>query len=218
VALWNIDREFHLGLYRFAVRRYQPIIEKRAGVQLGSIEVKDIAELRNDIVATAEGRLHKGLIGLLCRWRARRVLPLIANRIVGSIPPGSSAVYSFRSIYVAFAWGMRIHEDRVIQITVHELAHRLWEKLGGRFPGIGWHRDTQSRELKMAVEGFAEYADRIWFRDDYPPSLQKMLAADRLNEASVYTQGMRTVDEAVANFGPAILLRLPTQWKRLLFP
>jgi hypothetical protein len=67
----------------------------------------------------------------------------------------------------------------------------------------------------LAVEGYATYAERIWFRDSYPLWLRKRLASERLDEASVYTMGMRIMEKLVDKWGERILLKVPRDWQKL---
>ena len=212
----EIDREFHLGLYRYAVRRYQPIIEQRTGVSLGDIQVKDASELHHDIAVNVERNSTKGLFGFLRRKRFKRLAKATADASIGGIPPTSLAFYTLQSIYVAFTMGMQTHEDWVVQGTVHELAHRLWEKLGGQFPNIRWQKERSMWKLKMACEGYSVYAERIWFRDSYPPLLRKRLASEYIDESSVQIKGMRVMEKLVDRMGPQILLKVPTEWQKLI--
>jgi hypothetical protein len=40
-----LEQDYTHGLYRYAVKRYQPIIEEQVGVWLGKIALKDALEL-----------------------------------------------------------------------------------------------------------------------------------------------------------------------------
>lgn len=74
-GLSAVDRQYYLGIYRYAVRRFQPIIEERTGVQLGNVCVKDVSELHHDMVMEAK-RGPKGFRGLLQRvtdWECRHM-------------------------------------------------------------------------------------------------------------------------------------------------
>lgn len=216
-ALRESDREFYLGLYRYAVRRYQPIIEERTGVTLGEVQVKSIEEFHGDVLKRIESQMRTRLFRFLgMRGFTPSALASGVSRLIGDNHPWHPASYYNQAIYVGFTSGMRIHENIVIKATVHELAHRLWEKLGGRFPPGGWHRSKALFHFKRATEGYASYAERIWFADSYPLDLRKRIAKHRGSGTSVYDQGMRAVAKAVETHGEQILLKLPTKWSRYL--
>lgn len=203
-----LDREFYLGLYRYAVRRYQPVIEKRTGTDLGRIAVKDIAEFRTDRLAYLERYINRGWNGFLRRlglgWRVESCRAW-AEHSASRIAPEIGAVYAHNSFYVSFTLGTMFHEDAVARTTVHELAHCLWERLGGRF--------LDSPQL--VIEGYAVYAERVWFRDSYPVWLRNRLASERLDETNSYTKGMRAIEKLVDKWGEWILLKVPRDWQKL---
>jgi hypothetical protein len=214
--LFDSDRDFYIDLYRYAVRRYQPIIEKRTGIELGSIQVKSVSNLHDDVVATVE-RLRAGrLLSFLRRSRIKQEAKSAADKAVGAMHPSIAAVYYGQSVYVNCTERRQCHEDLIAQCIVHELAHRLWERLQKRPVVFDPRRPMRYKKFKMAGEGFATYAERIWFRDAYSMSLRRALVSERLDEASVYTLGLRAVENAVKKMGPEILLRIPNEWERLL--
>jgi hypothetical protein len=102
------------------------------------------------------------------------------------------------------------------QTTVHELTHCLWERLGGRFLRPSRQADSRIHDHKLAVEGYAVYGERIWFRDSYPLWLRQRLASERLDEAIDYTMGMRAIEKLVDKWGEWILLKVPRDWQKLL--
>jgi hypothetical protein len=209
------DREFFLDLYRWAVRRYKPIIEKRTGVRLGDVEVKPITSLRADIVAGM--RAASRFSGRLRSERFERQAVATADAVVARMG-FSAACYWYRSIYVSFVLGTQFHEDEIIRTTVHELAHCLWHRLAGRGPRFLWRRKRRLQELKMLGEGFAVYGDRIWFSDSYPPGLKKKLASQHLDESDLYIRGLRVIERLVDRYGSEVLLRIPANWRKLIRP
>jgi hypothetical protein len=214
-----LDRDFHLGLYRYAVQRYQPIVEGRTGVQLGAITVKDISELYADKVAEIERWFGRGWRGFLRRLRFQRHAEswrASAEDSISRIDPRTGAVYGRNAIYVSFTLGTMYHEDAVARTTVHELTHCLWERLGGQFLRPSRRADSQIQDHKLAVEGYAVYAERIWFRDSYPLWLRRRLASERLDESTVYIMGMRAIEKLVDKWGEWILLKVPRDWQKLL--
>lgn len=209
------DREFYLDLYRCAVRHYQPIIEKRTGVKLGEIAVKPISDLQGDIEARL--RAANRFFGLVQSGGIERRVARIAEATAGAVGL-SAACFRFNSIYISFTLGTQFHENEIIQTTVHELAHCLWEKIAGRPPRFFWRRKRRYRELKIVGEGFAVYAERVWFRDVYPAWLRKKLELQQLEEANLYIKGLRVIERLVERYGQQVLVHVPARWKKLVRP
>jgi hypothetical protein len=215
--LSDCDREFYLGLYRYAVQRYQPIIENRTGVCLGKIEVKNVSSLHQDFRNHLEKVIGYGIFGFLRKRSWKKRICTWADAAIGEIPPTSSAFYYHQSIYVAFTMGMQLHEDYVIPSTIHELAHRLWEKLGGPHgTNIRWRKERAYWKLKMLDEGYAEYAARIWFLDSYPLWLRRKIPAQQRNQSNIYVKGLRLMEKLVGKYGSQILLKIPGDWRKII--
>ena len=210
--LGQSDREFFLQLYRYALGRYQPILEERIGVSLGHIEVKPISELAGDTARklgpfSFTGRAGRLLAAIRGRWAARRV---------GYWSGWSWGVYWRKAIYVNFTFGVDGHEDAIAQLVVHELAHRLWERLGGRLNLRPFRQSQWLARHQLVGEGYATYIERVWLLDAYPPSQRKRLEGESMDPASIYTQGLRLVTKAVAKMGPDALKLLPRRWWKLI--
>ena len=210
----EIDRDYYLGLYRYTVQQYQPIIEKRSAVTLGEIRVKDVAELHADILQDLEHRASKGLIGpiakLLLKWKLRGW----ADHAVGAISPFCSAFYYRQSLYIAFTSGMQSHDDYVIPLTTHELAHCLWEKLGGPpISDIRWRTERSFWKLKILGEGYAEYASKIGFSMLIRPRSRKVYCLnERMHrEHRMNTQRDHSDDKLVEKYGTRIMLNAPVE-------
>ncbi len=209
------DQEFCLDLYRCAVRSYQPTIEERTGIRLGEVTVKPITELQGDIEARL--RATNRFFGMVRSGGAEGRIPRLAEVAAGAVGL-SPACQCFNSIYISFTLGTQFHEEEIIRTTVHELAHCLWRKIARRDPRFFWRRKRRYREYKIVGEGFAVYAERVWFRDAYPPWLKRKLELDRLDEANLYTTGLRVIERLVEQHGQQILLRIPAKWKKLIRP
>jgi hypothetical protein len=188
-------------------------------VQLGDIQVKDISELHQDMVIETR------------RYRRRlwfRKLPLnellnidllpdyhaLADQSISRINPLAAAMQWHGSIYVSFTVGVEWHEDYVFRATVYELAHCLWDKLREQSSGRR-QPDWNVPGYTMASEGYATYAESIWFVEAYPAWLKNRLAGIHRDESAVAVKGMRAIQDLVAKYGPAILLRIPTEWETL---
>ena len=64
----------------------------------------------------------------------------------------------------------------------------------------------------LLVEGFATYAERIWFVDFYPESAREVVRDARADPASIHEKGLRRVRQLVDEHGPEILLEIPVWW------
>jgi hypothetical protein len=69
--LTEADNQFFLGLYRCAVNEYQPKIEKRTGVSLGPITVRDYREADQDFMQYLERIRQSWTTRLFFRSRRR---------------------------------------------------------------------------------------------------------------------------------------------------
>jgi hypothetical protein len=65
----------------------------------------------------------------------------------------------------------------------------------------------------MLVEGFATYAERIWFLDVYPESVRKFANDPSTTPPEIYYRGMKRVEELVAQHGSQILFEIPKRWR-----
>jgi hypothetical protein len=103
------------------------------------------------------------------------------------------------------------HESYVASTVVHELSHALWERLGAQ--PLTWQPRTELTEkYRLFVEGFATYAERIWFLDVYPPSVRPF-AKHAMDTAGVHYKGLRRVQALVKEFGPEVLFEIPRKWE-----
>jgi hypothetical protein len=220
-TLYEAEKQFCLGLYRYAVAKYQPMIEERARVRLGPISVKDITELHIDTLRAMELQARRAPWGFL-RWPLfclrRRALAESLRERLGQRPDKACACYFWNAIYVSFQNGTRVHEEYVARAAVHELAHALWERLGGRF-----HSRVQrvDQVLKLFVEGFATYAETVWFVDFYPTWLRTLTVqqAKRIGpDADPHAQGFKVVERLVEEDGTGVLLHLPREWGKHAVP
>jgi hypothetical protein len=215
--LFEADKEFCFGLYRYAVARYQPMIEKRIGVSLGTIAVRDYRQLHDDMLRAMEIRtcvpcLWVVLWPLFC-YRRRRISRFLRNQLYES-QEKHTACYFWNGIYVSFQNGTRSHEEMVARNVVHELSHAVWEKLGGIFRT---RRKCINPVLRLFVEGFATYAELIWFVDFYPPLLRCITMGDakvRRRTPGPHGEGLKLVERLVKENGVGILPDLPKQWRK----
>lgn len=216
----DADKEFFLGLYRSAVGFYQPKIEKRTGVSLGPIGIWDYGQLHPHVVRDLKQRL--GFIrALLYRRRIRNY-----SQAIGSIYADKArecgASYYRNAMYVSFVSGTA-HDCAIAEVAVHELSHALWEKLAGEWLDeqlrVAEQRTpADHNKLELLVEGFAVYAQTVWFRDFYPACLRDNLHLAPSDRKSVYFRGFTWIQELVKQSGPQVLLEIPRQWKSLAVP
>ena len=220
-ALNDAEREFFLGIYRSAIDFYKPRIEKRSGRLLGNIPVLDHAHLHETITHESMRR-SPWFIRIVRALTHRRNFHRYAQAIETACANKASkcsASYYRGVIYVSFGSNTP-HEDTIATTTVHELAHALWEKLEGIPLDLRWegHKPRNAQEVdkyQLFVEGFATYAERIWFLDVYPVSTRRIVQSTQSRPDSVYFRGCQQIEQLVQNHGPEILLEIPKRWRSL---
>jgi hypothetical protein len=220
-ALTDAERDFFLGIYRSAVDFYKPRIEKRTGGVLGNIPVWDHARLHETITHESMRR-SPWFIRIVRTLTHRRHFRRYAQAIETACANEGSkcgAAYYRGAIYVSFGSNTP-HEDTIATTTVHELAHALWEKLEGIPLDLRWEgrkpRNAQEVDkYQLFVEGFATYAERIWFLDVYPVSLRRIVQSRQSRLDSVYFRGCQRIEQLVQSHGPEILLEIPKRWRSL---
>ena len=98
--------------------------------------------------------------------------------------------------------------------AVHELSHRLWETLDGKSLEESWlASQSESEKFKLMVEGYATYADRVWFLELYPVSVKRAVPNVPWDKEGVYFRGMQRISQLVKQHGPQILLEIPKRWR-----
>jgi len=205
------SQTFLLSIYKLAVDYYQPKIELRTGVKLGAIDVWDYSQLSPRVIdeyTRSYGRLGSILFRRRIRSRCAELKRLGEERSRKGM-----ACYYKNAIYVSFL-SSACHEDWIAQVVVHELAHALWEKIGG--PNHEQRVQLQSHDqqrYKSLSEGFATFAQLVWFRDIYPPEVRVDVGRKELNPDSVYAQGFNQVKKLVYKHGDTVLLELPKRWR-----
>jgi hypothetical protein len=211
---------FLLNLYRLAVDFYQPRIEARTGIPLGNIRVYDYerwyAHALRDMNRGPYRWVRAKLQKLLFRKRFREVASQMKST---SAERGKKAMACFyrNAIYVSFNVDSRNHEEGLALAVVHELGHALWNHLAAK----PIHRERlrvrppDQERFSLFVEGFATYAERIWFLDVYPQSVKAIMPYLQHQPGTVYHRGMLKVKELVDQHGKEILLETPTRWRRL---
>jgi hypothetical protein len=212
--LTEAENEFLLGVYRSAVDYYQPRIEKRTGVLLGKIRVWDHRQLDQHMMCNLERRL-----GFLDRFVLRRRLRKISQNLKSRYAERAQhcpAFYYRSAIYVSFSVDVRCHEEGLAVTAVHELSHGLWERLEGKpLDEIRSCRKAKQEKFELLIEGYATYAQHVWFSDLYPECVKRMLPHWGWDRASIHFRGLRRIQELVEQFGPQILLKIPKRWRRL---
>jgi hypothetical protein len=129
------------------------------------------------------------------------------------------ASYYRNAIYISFAF-RGYHEEMVAECVVHELAHALWERLEGRPMDEKWlgpHKlvPADLERFTLLSEGYAVYAQCLWFRDLYPEFVRSNLTESRWNAKSICFRGYHVIRDLVQRVGPQILLEIPARWKNL---
>ena len=186
ISLGVAEREFFLGVYRSAVDSYKPRIEKKTGIALGDIAVWEYSKLAQHLFngfPIVRGPM-KFLFGRHLRRYAKNL-----REICDEQAKKNSACYYRSGIYVSFNSGT-VHEESVAATVIHELAHALWEKLGKR--SLAWRpRRRHLEKYKLFVEGFATYAEKIWFLDLYPSLARPAVRRMHSDPNSIYYRGLR---------------------------
>ena len=219
-ALYAAEKDFCLGLYRYAVAHYKPMIERRAGLSIGGIRVKDYEQLHADKMLALELDARSSWLWFL-RWplfhlREKRISGMLRKRLQDN-QDRLGACYYWHTIYVSFRNGTQFHQDHVALNVVHEMSHALWERLGGVF----YAAKQVNPILRIFVEGFATYAQLIWFADLYPPPTRHVAAGCarwRRRASGPHGEGLKMVERLVKENGVEVLLRLPKEWRKFAVP
>ena len=100
-------------------------------------------------------------------------------------------------------------------MAVHELSHALWETLEGEPLDRSMNRLSPAalEKHRLLVEGYAVYAERVWFSDFYPACVRDNLLFVNHDRKSVHFRGFQKIEELVGLFGPHILQRIPKEWR-----
>jgi hypothetical protein len=219
--LSNADKEFFLGVYQRAADFYQSRIEKRTGVLLGKIAVYDYAQLHKHKIDDLERR-NPWPVRIFRRMFLKRRLKHYSQALAEKYADNAhkcSAAYYRNAIYVSFT-DKTAHEHAIAVTAVHELSHALWERIEGEPLDRNWSNagdlaQAAMQKFRLLVEGYASYAERIWFLDLYPPSARDVLPHAQFDPASIHYQGMRMVQKLVEKHGTEILLEIPKRWRQL---
>jgi hypothetical protein len=101
------------------------------------------------------------------------------------------------------------------------LSQALWEKLAGTslhrfsYTKLRHRSDEYVKKHSLFVEGFATFAERVWFLDIYPLSVRSSIKEYGLDPNGMHFQGMRRVEELIQKNGPQFFLEIPKIWQRL---
>ena len=217
--LTEADNEFFLGLYRNAVSFYQPKIERRTAVSLGKISVRDFRQFDQDKTCDYEQETSPGFFPLFKRARIKAQLRKWREHLKSTYEERARAcmaAYYRSAIYVSFSQDIRYHEEGIALTTIHELSHALWETIEGELldrPRAGTRADWE--KFRLLVEGYATYADQVWFLDLYPACVRNTVNYAPPPRGSVHFQGLQNIRELVKKFGSQILLEIPKRWRSI---
>jgi hypothetical protein len=70
-------------------------------------------------------------------------------------------------------------------------------------------------DFHLFVEGFATYAERVWFLDLYPVQIRNWIKHARFDQNTIHYRGFLRVKELVERHGQEILPQIPRRWKAL---
>lgn len=217
------ERDEFMDRTRERVSYYQPRIERKTGIKLGKIKVKDNKEWLSDVLYT---NAHRNAFERA--WRNGRVptesdftIAYTTASIVEAIAiipvfifdalSGAYFRYFDNTLYTPFRYMNRVNEfadpgerqRHLDYCVVHELSHSLWNKLGPESP-----RSTKPLEGRLLFEGFATYCTDVHFADLYPQGVDIGLKPPKL-----YRDGRDKVEELVRKYGEGILLEIPKRWR-----
>ncbi|TWU29286.1 hypothetical protein [Bythopirellula polymerisocia] len=208
----DFEKNFFLSFYKAVISQYQPRIEKRAGVQLGQIDVWEYSHLNEHRVEQL-----KQSLGLFRSMLFRRQIHEYAVHGKEMDEVGARthmAAYHKNAIYVSFD-ARPGHEHWVAEIVVHELAHALFEKLGG--PSYEDRFDfspEEEKQLELICEGYATFAQTVWFRDFYPLHARIDVGSTPYHEETIYARGLERIQQLVKEHGQKALLEIPCHWRK----
>jgi hypothetical protein len=106
------------------------------------------------------------------------------------------------------------HEEVVAATVVHELAHALWERLA-RKPLTWQPKPRYWEKYKVFVEGFATYAESVWFLDLYPSAVKRSVLGTYIDPHGIHYLGKCTIEDLVRKHGQQILFEIPKRWRSL---
>lgn len=202
---------FLLSVYRLAVAYYQPKIEARTGVQLGPIDVWEHSKLRDHVIHE-----YKKSFGFFRSVFFRRVIQnhcVALERMYEECSHNSFANYYKNAIYISFS-SSSDHEDWIAEVVVHELAHAVWEKLGGpNYEQRSGLSPPDRGRHELLSEGYATFAQLVWFSDIYPLHVKRDSRNIFRDPDSIYSRGLKRVRQLVSEHGTSILLELPRRWR-----
>ena len=213
-GLTEADNQFFLGLYRCAVSLYQPKIEQRTGIGLGKIRVCDYRLHDEDVLKQLK---HTWFVRLfrhsLLKSRNRRLRDYLESTYEKRANACMASYYR-NTIYVSFSPNIQCHEEGIAYAVVHELSHALWEKVAGQpLDKMRQEAGPKGDKFHLLTEGYATYAEVVWFLDAYPQCVQKNVRYAEPEPGTVHDRGMRRISELVKQHGEEILLEIPKRWR-----
>ena len=117
------------------------------------------------------------------------------------------------------------HDHTIASTTVHEISHALWEKIAEEELEVGrlkrkWPGPPKScGSTGYFVEGFATYAEQVWFLDIYPPQIRGIIQQCCPRSPDLpHAHGLRHVKWLVKKLGPEVFLEIPKKWRTLPEP
>jgi len=207
----QLEQDFMLSMYRMAVDHYQPKLEQRTGVELGRIEVWHYSLLNQHRVQQLKKSL--GLVRTLLRWRRIQHYARSGKEMDKNNAREYTAAYHRKAIYVSFSSGAD-HANCIAELVVHELAHALFERLGGptyeeRFKLTS----EEGKHLRLINEGYATFSQKVWFRDLYPLNARPTVGYLFGERGSIYDRGFKRVRRLVREHGMEVLMEIPRRWR-----
>jgi hypothetical protein len=210
-----------LGELQICIDRYQPILEREFSVQLGEVAAEPLRiqqwlasiYTRSDEELNTCWMLKRGcppsaMRTCLHRFEKRLLwVPALVFLALRTWLPR----YYFRwretppAVLVSLSGWRRIDFVRIRQeldqLTVHELAHGVWDRIASVSEG------EHTRRWRLWNEGFCHYIADIHFRKHYPP---EAVVSDQFSAFRI--RGRDLVKEVVDMQGPEALKSVPLRW------
>lgn len=216
----KVKKEAFLEKARDKVSYYKPKMEEICKVDMGEVHVKDFQYWVGDFMrdrlqeeyreyTKREGhepsKFTKGVISSPI-FTARAIVEPIVWLFMSYW--GREMKHYNSSIYVPFYFQNRFmdmdfkrREEKLDQVIVHELSHRLWYALDGE--------ESSGKNWRLWNEGFAGYCADNHFEDLYPESFE----VEQTKGFGIHARGKEKVEELVEKYGEQILLEVPKRWE-----
>ena len=206
------EKSRYMAKIKRKVAHYQPLIEVRTGVDLGTITVKEYRFSIDDFFGMTKPKTKAARMIIKPLFELYRMFQEESLNLAACSKNGA--------IYVPFGITTKSHilwqkhaPDKVIDHTdesvVHELSHFLFRKLG---KSDSLKNESLSVILKGSEweEGFASYCAQTLFLDFYP---DRCIVRNSGDLPKGYERGMHKIEKIIELRGKDALFEVPKRWK-----